>query len=110
MSVAETLWKIDDWRAEGARRFGDDHMKWRFVCPSCGHVQTPADYKAVNAPETAVAFSCIGRWTPGATGEIGQKGKGPCNYAGGGLFRLNPIRVVDGSTAHEIFEFAAARQ
>jgi len=107
MSVAETLWKIDDWRAEGVRRFGEDHMKWRFVCPSCGHVQTPADYKAVNAPERAVAFSCIGRRTPGATGEIGQKGKGPCNYAGGGLFRLNPIRVVDGSATHEVFEFAA---
>jgi hypothetical protein len=105
---SETIktWNVEDWRAEAVRRFGDDPMKWRFVCLSCGHIQTPSDYKSVGAPETSVAFSCVGRWTPGATGEIWQKGKGPCNYAGGGMFRLNPVRVTEGEQTHEIFDFA----
>lgn len=80
-------------------------MKWAFVCPSCGHVQTVADYKAAGAPEGGVAFSCIGRYT-GATQELGTKQGGPCNYAGGGLFRLNPVGVIFEDTKRDVFEFA----
>ena len=93
----------DEWVAEGTKRFGPDMMTWRFVCPSCGHVQTAADYKAAGAPINVVAFSCIGRWlTNGADdpkrdkklakAAFKKKG-GPCNYAGGGLFKLNPVEV-----------------
>lgn len=96
------------WHAEGTRRFGCDLLQWRFVCPSCGHVATPAQWKAVGAAAGEVAFSCIGRHTPGA-GSI-FSGKSPCNYAGGGLVRLNPVTVVQIDTGgaahyHEIFEF-----
>lgn len=93
----------DEWHAEGLRRFGPDIDSWRFVCPSCGHVAAVRDWRAAGAPDSAVAFSCIGCWAaaaPGAT--FGQKG-GPCNYAGGGLFRPNPVRVT---TVHAVFEFA----
>jgi len=38
------------------------------------------------------AFSCIGRLETPATDAFSGK-KGPCNYAGGGLFQLNPIYV-----------------
>jgi hypothetical protein len=97
-----------DWRAEGAKRFGEDMMKWRFVCPSCGHVATVADWHAAGAPADAVAFSCVGRWIPSSIATIFEKGKGPCNYAGGGLFKINPVIVESGDVKHDIFEFAEA--
>lgn len=101
-----------EWRAEGARRFGDDPMQWQFVCPSCGHVATPQAWKDAGAPENTVAFSCVGRWT-GAKREAftaGDKGKsGACNYAGGGLFRINPVRVCrDAAAGGDIDVFAFA--
>lgn len=100
--------KVEDWKAEAAKRFGSDSMKWRFVCPSCGHVQSVADYKAAGAPANAVGYSCVGRWS-GSKKEIFDKTGGPCNYAGGGLLGLNPVEVIaeDGSK-HRVFEFAPA--
>ena len=50
------------WLAEAERRFGKDPLRWRFVCPSCGHVASVQDYKDVGAPVECVGFSCIGRW------------------------------------------------
>lgn len=96
---------LTGWEAEGTRRFGPNQMAWRFVCPSCGAEMSVADYKAAGAPENAVAFSCVGRWT-GAKATIFEQ-PGPCNYAGGGLFQLNPVKVTqpDG-VAHHVFAFA----
>lgn len=95
---------LEQWQAEGARRFGPDPMTWRFVCPSCGYVASVQDYKDAGAPESAVAFSCVGRWLPRCV-EMFQK-PGPCNYAGGGLFGLNPVEI-EGREAR-IFAFAEA--
>ena len=69
---------------QAAERFGPDAMGWKFVCPACGHIQSARDYKTAGAPESAVAFSCVGRWLPKAREAFGGKGPGPCNYAGGG--------------------------
>jgi hypothetical protein len=82
--------------------FGKDEMKWRFVCPVCKHVQSIQDYKDAGAPKDAVAFSCVGRWIDRSRSVVTGKGKGPCNYAGGGLFRLNPVEVVmeNGEVTH----------
>lgn len=99
-----TVTKAEFW-AEGEKLFGPNVMDWRFVCPSCGHVATPRDWQAVKAPESAIAFSCVGRWMPESTATIFEKGKGPCNYAGGGLFRLNPVLVKDGDREQQCFEF-----
>lgn len=84
----------DEWMAEGERRFGPDKDNWRFVCPSCSHVATPAEWKAAGASPGEIAFSCIGRHTNGheAFGSS-LHGAGPCSYAGGGLFKLNPTYV-----------------
>ena len=90
------------WQAEAARLFGPDPMKWRFTCPVCGHEAAVEDWKTAGAPSNAAAFSCVGRWT-GATAKMGEK-PGPCNYAGGGLIRLNPVRIV----GHESGAFAFA--
>lgn len=95
-----------EWKAKAVELFGADSAKWRFVCPCCKHVASVADWEAAGAPEGAIAFSCVGRWS-GARREAFTNGVGPCNYAGGGLFALNPIRVTlpDGKT-HDVFAFA----
>lgn len=101
------------WLDEARERFGPEAMNWRFVCPSCGHVAAVKDWRAVGAPEGAIAFSCVGRWMEGPVMEIGPVAggpkKGPCNYAGGGLFRMNPVHVTHSNGArHSVFEFAPA--
>ena len=97
------------WRSEARHLWGDDPMAWAFVCPSCGHVATVSEWKAAGAGEGMVAFSCIGRALGVAAG-LGAD-TGPCNYAGGGLFQLNPVTVIeeDGST-HNVFEFAPKQE
>lgn len=97
---------VADWRAEGERLFGADPMGWKFVCPVCKYVASVKDWKDVGAGEEEVAFSCIGRHTRGRSAFSGQ-GPGPCNYAGGGLFRLNPVHVKDAAgDIHDVFAFA----
>lgn len=96
-----------EWIAEAEQRFGTDAMKWRFVCPCCGHVATVQDWKDAGAQEGGVAFSCVGRWM-GAKREAfeanGDK-PGTCNYTGGGLFKLNPVTVIHEGKEHQVFEF-----
>lgn len=96
---------LAEWRAKAAELFGEDWMKWKFVCPVCGHIASVQDWKDAGAPVQSAAFSCVGRWAgasaavakakESAVGPNGIRGKGPCNYAGGGLFKLNPVTVVD---------------
>lgn len=95
----------DQWVAEARRRFGPDPLNWRFVCPACGHIASACDWRDAGAPEGAVGFSCVGRWLPTARDAF-AKGPGPCNYAGGGLIGLNPVRVVHDGETHDVFTFA----
>ena len=76
------------------------------VCPVCGHIATAAEYYAAGARIEAAGFSCIGRWIGGRPA-FEKGGKGPCNYTGGGLFKLNPWTVIieDGGE-HHVFAFA----
>jgi hypothetical protein len=100
------------WVAEGERRFGPDRMEWKFVCPACGHIARTADWKEAGAPEGAVAFSCVGRWLPNsgpgrAFATANVLPSKPCDYAGGGLFGLNPLLVEDlDGKSHRLFAFA----
>lgn len=98
-----------EWKAEGGRLFGNDTLGWRFECPSCGHVAAVADWDAAGAPRSAVAFSCVGRWTD-SKATIRQRGKGPCNYTGGGLLQLNPVIVVTDEGESNVFAFAPAAE
>jgi hypothetical protein len=97
-----------EWIAEAVKRYGKDAREWKFRCPVCGFVASVQDWKDAGAPQTAVAFSCIGRWRGVSRDAFKDTGKGPCNYAGGGLFRLNPVRVFDEGVDLEfrIFDFA----
>jgi len=93
---------LEEWRAKAIALFGQDEFQWRFVCPLCGHVQKADDfrpYKERGATPTSAYQECIGRYT-GAR-EMKPRGEGPCNYAGYGLFRLSPVRVIiDGEELH----------
>lgn len=97
------------WKAQAVVLFGDDPLKWRFVCPSCSHVASVADWRAAKAPAGAVGFACIGRFTgdheAAAAAAFGRAG-GPCNYTTGGLFNISPVTVQlpDGDT-QSAFEF-----
>ena len=92
MSNKSTKYTYRAWIAEGTRRFGDNMEDWLFVCPVCGHVTSIKDWYSAGAPEGVVAFSCVGRWK--GAGQYSGEGTGPCNYAGGGLFKLNPVTVI----------------
>ena len=52
---------VEEWQAEGKRRFGEDVKKWRFVCPMCGHVAAVQDFidKGVKDPANAAYEECI---------------------------------------------------
>lgn len=95
------------WLAEGERRFGSDAMRWRFVCPSCGHVASVQDWRNAGAPSGAVAFSCVGRYTGADHSNTFKHAGGPCNYTSGGLFVINRLFVMtaDGKET-PVFEFA----
>jgi len=86
---------------------------WKFKCPVCGHVQGFKDFLALGVPEeearSVTGFSCIGRWMDKARDAF-EEGEGPCNYAGGGLFALNPVtvHVPEGHDDYTVFEFADA--
>lgn len=99
---------LREWHAEAEELFGADAWNWRFVCPSCGHVASTRDWKNAGATKGQVAFSCVGRALR-TKNEAFSSGptKSPCNYAGGGLFRINPVIVVfeDGGE-RQTFEFA----
>lgn len=95
----------DAWIAEAISRFGQDPLAWRFKCPSCGHVASVKDWRAAGADEGEIAFSCVGRHLSNPSDIC--KPPGPCNYAGGGLFRFNPVHVRLGDgTIRETFAFA----
>ncbi len=95
----------DEWLTEGVRRFGYDAREWRFVCPVCAYEASVQDWKEAGAEARCVAFSCIGGWR-GAT-DFASTGEGPCNYAGGGLFKLNPVTVIkEEGPPRFVFEFA----
>ena len=102
-----TKYTLAEWHAEATRRFGKEASGWKFVCPSCGHVASIMDWRDAGAEAGAVAFSCIGRYLKKKAKEAFRKGRGPCNYAGGGLIRLNPVKVITPEgTEHEVFDFA----
>jgi len=98
----------EEWKTEAIKRFGTDIMNWKFVCPICGNVASVADYKNAHAPESAIAFNCIGRYLPNCRSAFGRNSKNaplkPCDYTGGGLFGLNPLEVEGG----QYFNFAEA--
>lgn len=103
---------LAEWKEEGTRRFGHDQLKWRFVCPACGHTQAVEDFRPFK-PQGATAedarFNCIGRFSGDKRRAFGGNGPGPCDYTSGGLFDIRPLAITmpDGSTIRS-FAFASS--
>jgi len=104
---AEAILSAEQWRAEASRLFGPDPLKWRFVCPSCGHVAAVEDWRNAGAKDTQATFSCVGRYIGADDSHTFKRNGGPCTYAGGGLIGLNPV-AVRGETGAitRVFAFA----
>ena len=98
----------EEWIEKAKELFGEDVMDWKFVCPSCGNIQSVGDfkqYKDKGAKAESAYFNCIGRYD--GHGDVPMlSGKSPCNYSGGGLIGLNPITVTDGDKKTHVFAFA----
>lgn len=85
-----------DWLTEARRRFGDDALQWRFVCPRCGANSSSGDFEAAGAEPSRAAQECIGRVTP-------DRG---CDWAAFGLLDICTVHVqFDGRTV-PVFAFA----
>jgi hypothetical protein len=94
-----------EWETLGKSLFGDDMLTWRFVCPSCGNVQTAKEFTDRNLDPNLAYFNCLGRHDgKGDTNKI-FSGKRPCNYTSGGLFDLRPIEVVREGEVVKTFAF-----
>lgn len=116
--TTKTVMTHEEWTAKGTELFGPEVLRWRFLCPACGHVQTPEDFRPFKdqgaTPNKAVQ-ECLGRYLPRekrggfSPDHANPKVKSPCDYAAYGFFRLSPIEVVypDG-TRVEAFGFAEA--
>lgn len=100
---------LDDWRADGEKRFGPDVKKWRFKCPMCGHVAAVQDFADAGAkdPANSAYEECLGRYTGKGSPKEGDSSG--CNWAAYGLFGITKggAYVFTGPEqgAH-IFEFA----
>lgn len=107
MAATKVYGSVQEWTAEAVKRFGPDKSKWAFICPACKHVAKTTDWKRVGAPSTAVAFSCVGRWMDNPRRAFGDEKKpGPCDYAGAGLFGINPVQVKSPEGEIRVFDFA----
>lgn len=65
-------------------RLQSESAGYRFVCPMCGNVATPQEFKAAGADPERAARECIGRTMDPMPKP--KKGKKPCDWAAFGLF------------------------
>ena len=92
---------VDEWNAEGVRRFGRPARKWLFICPACKCVQSGEDFLAAGLTLDQIpkylGFSCVGRFNR----RVG------CDWTLGGLLHIHTLEVIDDEgEAHMRFEFA----
>ena len=100
MSDEWTYLSLDEWQAQGTVLFGPDVDKWRFVCPSCGQVQTRQDWLDLGMNPRQVdqrlAFTCIGRWSrsPDTVPAFEPSAGAGCMYVGDRGPNISPTVVV----------------
>lgn len=88
------------WQKLGESLFGPDVDQWRFICPSCGHIQTRADWRKLGMNHRLIdmllGFSCIGRWlNPLRAVEFGELSEGyGCMYHGHQRRNISPTVVI----------------
>lgn len=87
----QNIMKVDDWMEELKSRFGDDFDNFKFVCPSCGHIQSVADFIAIGVDGNKAYCECISRYKD----MDGKNNKKACKYTIAGLFLLDHDTVID---------------
>lgn len=96
----------EEWEAKGIELFGEDKLKWKFVCPVCETGISIDDYLKSESPLREIAYSCIGRFLPKSQKAFGNekiiKGE-PCDYTSGGLFNISPVEI-DGERYFNFYE------
>lgn len=91
---------LSDWQAQGLSLFGPEVNSWKYVCPSCGHVQTRADWLRLGMNprqvDERVGYSCIGRWLdPLGSVQALEMSKGTgCKYVGSLSPNISPITII----------------
>lgn len=100
---------LEEWRKEGKKRFGEDIMKWKFVCPMCGHVASVQEFVDAGAEDPDSAYQeCIGRYI-GKGSPVSGDASG-CNWVAYGFFGMpngKGIIVIDEKNiGTECFDFA----
>ena len=83
---------LEEWKAEGEKRFGTDLTKWKFKCPKCGNIASGQEFMDVQQDPNSMYCECIGR-------HIESRG---CNWAAYGLFDICKVHV----NGEPVFEFA----
>ena len=104
MKIYETL---EDWRAEGSRRFGADFEQWKFRCPVCGRVTTVIEFKQYGGEPDDAYINCIGRFNghmkPHKKGDSNEQG---CDWAAYGFFKITGVAVKHNGKTVDVFDFA----
>ena len=98
---------LDEWKAEGERRFGKNVGKWKFKCPMCGHVAAVEDFEGKAEDPANVAYvECIGRYEGKGSPKEGDSSG--CNWCAYGLFGIpyGGSLVKQGERKTHIFSFA----
>lgn len=107
--MSSKTWKVEEWRAEGVRRFGEHARNWAFQCPVCKRVYTVEEYVAAGGEPGHAYQECIGRVNgkgkkafedPAGSNEHG------CNYAAYGLLRLGDFVDTGDGTPTSVNPFA----
>lgn len=86
----QKVMKAHDYMKELKSRFGDNPEDWKFVCPSCGHVQSIGDFLTIGVDSNKAYCECISRYK-----DIdGKTDKKACKYTIAGLFLLDHDTII----------------
>lgn len=91
-------YNLKQWHYEAIRRFGHDHLQWRFICPACKREASMLDYFKAKANPVHIPKTCLDRFTGG-----------PCTHTGVGVVNANPVLIKDKYFMASVFDFAETR-
>lgn len=100
---------VEEWKAEGHRRFGDNILDFKFKCPMCGHVASVQDFKdlGVDDPANCAYSECIGRYTgKGSPNDADSLGCNWCSYGFLGIPKGGVIVIDDQGEKSYIYDYA----
>lgn len=86
--MPRTYMSFEEWKATGESLFGLDYNDWEFVCPLCGHVQTPADFTAIGHHPKLAERHCIGYYNGSKFTTFGKPKGSPCDYSTLNFFQI----------------------